>query len=157
MRERVIFLANIETVDAVVTVPNASRFTEGNFSQPLRSVVFKDKTGQLMNVAVPDDWKSKVTKEGIANAQHAHFFQYCKDKIAPTADVDDQDAFCAWLKDRVEGTDWRHDGKAANEQIEFVGNAVEFSHGADGWVQLTPYGRFAHEMGDQLFTRDDAE
>ncbi len=134
----------------VLVVPNASRFTEANFSHPIRTVVFKDKEGgALMHVVVPDDWKAGVTKEQIANAEHEHFFTYCMEKIAPGADVDDPQAFCAWLKGKVQMGN-------ANERLDFVGNSVEFKHGADGWVQLSPYGRFAHSSGDQLFTYEDA-
>ncbi len=151
-RKRIFYLANSEHNEVIVV--NASRFTEANFSQPQRSVVFKDKAGQLMNVAVPDNWRADVTPDMVANTKaHPHFFTYCRDQIASKSGVDDPDAFCSWLHHQVEGV-WP--SEKANERLEFVGNAVEFSHGSDGWVQLTPYGRFAHDKGDQLFTKDDA-
>src|SRR5213076_688684 len=87
-------------------------------------------------------------------AAHPYFFDYCKSDIAPKSCVDDPDSFCAWLHKEVEGV-WP--AEKSNERLEFVGNAVEFKHGQDGWVQLTPYGRFAHESGDQLFTKEDAD
>jgi len=45
----------------------------------------------------------------------------------------------------------------ANEVMTSLGNADLSKHGEGGWVQLSPYGKFAHPKGDQVFERTDAD
>lgn len=61
--------------------------------------------------------------------------------------------------------EFRGDSNSANElyNSKSVENHVISSnsfaniHGDGGWVQLSPYGRFSHPKGDQVFTRLDAD
>jgi len=82
------------------------------------------------------EWKD-VKPPAAGNAAEDHepgFFRYCMQKITPEVDVEDKEAFCAWLHEKALGY-WPAEAK--NDLVEPDAKLNEFVAGIGGQQALT--------------------